>query len=150
MIPRVSHGEDTAAAPRGTIVRGVLKEQVDAAAMSAFVQDFVQYAEEHVFFNGELISRRSDGRHQLLCGILAIGLSRKRKRSAKGDGDPSSVQPPVVIQHLVRSTNIDRHDRAAGLHRKNRRSRLGRQEVVVHAACPLRENADDAFLSQHL
>ena len=58
MIPRVSHGEDSAAAPRGTIVRGVLKEQVDAAAMSAFVQDFVQYAEEHVFFNGEPISRR--------------------------------------------------------------------------------------------
>ncbi|MGO9583578.1 MAG: ATP-binding protein [Acidimicrobiales bacterium] len=57
-IPRVSHGVDSAAEPRGTIVRGVLKEPVDARAMSAFVQDFVQYAEEHVYFNGELISCR--------------------------------------------------------------------------------------------
>src|SRR6202035_2710641 len=57
-IPRVSHGDDLTAAPSGTIVRGVLKEPIDAGAMSAFVQDFVQYDEEHVFFNGELISRR--------------------------------------------------------------------------------------------
>jgi len=57
-IPRVSHDEDLSAAPRGTIVRGVLKDQVDPTAMSAFVQDFVQYAEEHVFFNDKLISRR--------------------------------------------------------------------------------------------
>jgi hypothetical protein len=57
-IPRVSHGEDAGAAPRGTIVRGVLKEQMDKGALSTFLQDFVQYAEEHVFFNGVLISRR--------------------------------------------------------------------------------------------
>jgi molecular chaperone HtpG len=57
-IPRVSQGEDSSAAPRGTIVRGVLRDQVDAPAMSAFLQDFVQFAEEHVFFHGELISRR--------------------------------------------------------------------------------------------
>jgi molecular chaperone HtpG len=57
-IPRVSHGHDSSAAPRGTVVRGVLKDQVDPVAMAAFVQDFVQYAEEHVFFNDDLISRR--------------------------------------------------------------------------------------------
>jgi molecular chaperone HtpG len=57
-IPVVSHGDSSDAQPRGTIVRGVLKEQVDAAALLAFVQDFVQYAEENVLFNDEPVSRR--------------------------------------------------------------------------------------------
>jgi molecular chaperone HtpG len=57
-IPVVSHDESTDAAPRGTIVRGVLKETADTDALLNFVQDFVQYAEEHVFFNDEPVSRR--------------------------------------------------------------------------------------------
>jgi molecular chaperone HtpG len=58
-IPRVSHGPSEDAAPRGTIVRGVLKEEADTDALLAFVQDFVQYAEENVSFNGEPVSRRA-------------------------------------------------------------------------------------------
>jgi len=57
-IPRVSHDESSEAAPRGTIVRGRLKEPPDTYALLTFVQDFVQYAEEHVFFNDEPVSRR--------------------------------------------------------------------------------------------
>jgi molecular chaperone HtpG len=58
-IPRVSHGPSKDAAPRGTIVRGVLKEQADSDALLAFVRDFVQYAEENVSFNREPVSRRA-------------------------------------------------------------------------------------------
>ncbi|MCW3033357.1 MAG: hypothetical protein JWM60_1702 [Solirubrobacterales bacterium] len=58
-IPRVSNGASGDAAPRGTIVRGVLKEEADTEALLAFVADFVQYAEENVSFNGEPVSRRA-------------------------------------------------------------------------------------------
>jgi hypothetical protein len=57
-IPRVSHDVSSEAAPRGTVVRGRLKEAADTEALLTFVQDFVQYAEEHVFFNDEPVSRR--------------------------------------------------------------------------------------------
>lgn len=57
-IPKVSSGQDDEMAPRGTRVRGVLRSAIDPVALQAFVRDFVQFAEEHVFYNGELISRR--------------------------------------------------------------------------------------------
>lgn len=57
-IPRVSHDESNEAAPRGTIVRGVLKETANSQELLTFVRDFVQYAQEHVYFNDELVSRR--------------------------------------------------------------------------------------------
>lgn len=56
-IPVVRWGESNDAAPRGTTVRGVLKTPFDVQAMSTFVQDFVQYAEEHVYFNDQLLSQ---------------------------------------------------------------------------------------------
>jgi molecular chaperone HtpG len=58
-IPLVSHGPSAEAAPRGTIVCGVLKEAADINALLAFVKDFVQYAQEHVYFNDERVSRRA-------------------------------------------------------------------------------------------
>ncbi len=58
-IPRVSHGTSADAAPRGTVVRGTLKEAADTDALLSFVRDFVQYAEENVFFNDEPVSRRA-------------------------------------------------------------------------------------------
>ena len=58
-IPRVRSGDSDEAAPRGTLVRGLLKTPVDVDAMATFIRDFVQYAEENVFFNGELLSQTS-------------------------------------------------------------------------------------------
>ena len=58
-IPRVQSGESDEAAPRGTLVRGVLKTPLDVDAMAAFIQDFVQYAEETVLFNGTPVSQRT-------------------------------------------------------------------------------------------
>jgi len=58
-IPEVSYGTSKEAAPRGTIVRGALTEPVDAEALGAYVRDFVQYAQEQVYFNGALVSGRA-------------------------------------------------------------------------------------------
>jgi hypothetical protein len=57
-IPQVQVGDSTEAAPRGTIVRGLLKEPADPESLEAYVRDFVQYAAEHVYFNGTLVSGR--------------------------------------------------------------------------------------------
>jgi len=56
-IPIVRSGESSDVSPRGTLVRGVLKNPLDVEALAAFVRDFVQFAEEHVYFNDELLSR---------------------------------------------------------------------------------------------
>ena len=56
-IPRVSYGESADAAPRGTIVRATLQSEPDLAELMSYVRAFVQYAEEHVYFNDELLSR---------------------------------------------------------------------------------------------
>ena len=58
-IPRVRHDESNEAAPRGTIVRGVLKEAANSDALLSFVKDFVQFAQEYVYFNDEPVSRRA-------------------------------------------------------------------------------------------
>jgi molecular chaperone HtpG len=57
-IPRVRHGPSSDAAPRGTIVRGQLNEQPDREALRAYVQEFVRFADERVYFDGELLSRQ--------------------------------------------------------------------------------------------
>ena len=58
-IPQVRVGESRDASPRGTIVRGVLKQPVDPESLLAYVRDFVQYAKERVYFNGTLVSGRT-------------------------------------------------------------------------------------------
>lgn len=57
-IPQVKFGDSSEAAPRGTIVRGELKEPTDTDSLVAYVRDFVQYANEQVYFNGTLVSGR--------------------------------------------------------------------------------------------
>jgi molecular chaperone HtpG len=57
-IPEVHVAESEERAPRGTKVRGVLKEPPDLAGLRAYVQDFVQYASEQVYFSGDLVSGR--------------------------------------------------------------------------------------------
>jgi molecular chaperone HtpG len=57
-IPQVRVGNSGEADPRGTIVRGKLKEPADPESLEAYIRDFVQYAEEQVFFNERLVSGR--------------------------------------------------------------------------------------------
>ena len=57
-IPEVQVSESEEAAPRGTLVRGTLLEPANVDELGSYLRDFVRYAEEHVFFNGELISRQ--------------------------------------------------------------------------------------------
>lgn len=57
-IPRVHVEENTEAGPRGTIVRALLKAPANIEELEAYVRDFVRYAEEHVYFNGNLVSRQ--------------------------------------------------------------------------------------------
>lgn len=69
-IPRVNVKESAESSPRGTIVRAQLKETPDLIALTAYVRDFVQFAEEHVYFNGELLSQQpfllpSEGNNEL-------------------------------------------------------------------------------------
>jgi molecular chaperone HtpG len=55
-IPQVQVGPSAETAPRGTIVRGTLKEPPDANQLEVYLRDFVQYATERVLFNGTVIS----------------------------------------------------------------------------------------------
>ena len=48
-VPQVEVSKSAAAGPRGTIVRGTLRETPDLGALRAYLRDFVQYAEERVF-----------------------------------------------------------------------------------------------------
>lgn len=57
-IPQVRVGDSEETKPRGTIVRGELKEPTDSESLEGYIRDFVQYAEEQVFFNERLVSRR--------------------------------------------------------------------------------------------
>jgi molecular chaperone HtpG len=41
----------------GTIVRGILQDELDHGALREYLKDFVRYATEHVYFQGELVSR---------------------------------------------------------------------------------------------
>lgn len=55
-IPEVRFGESDDAAPRGTLVRGELKQSPDPAELDVYIRDFVQFAQEHVYFNDVLVS----------------------------------------------------------------------------------------------
>ena len=55
-IPEVKFGASEDASPRGTIVRGRLKTSTNVDDLRTYLRDFVRYAQEQIYFNGELIS----------------------------------------------------------------------------------------------
>ncbi len=79
-IPEVGVGDSDAAAPRGTIVAGLLKSDPSVPELEAYVRDFVQYSQERVFFNGVLMS------------------GRQRPSAATGDAVPLHPDP-VLWEH---------------------------------------------------
>lgn len=57
-IPQVKSIPSTSAAPRGTIVIGHLRQPPDVDELDRYLRDFVRYAEERIYFNGQLISQQ--------------------------------------------------------------------------------------------
>ena len=58
-VPEVTVTPSYAAGPRGTVVEGTMREPADVAQLGAYLQDFVRYAEEHIYFNDKLISQQA-------------------------------------------------------------------------------------------
>ena len=58
-IPEVSLDESDAAAPRGTVVKGSMDSHADVNQFETYLQDFVKYANEPIYFNKKLISQGS-------------------------------------------------------------------------------------------
>ena len=58
-VPKVTIVDSTAAAPRGTIVRGTMEHAADVSQLREYLEEFVKYAQEYIYFNDELISRQS-------------------------------------------------------------------------------------------
>lgn len=56
-IPQVQSSESNDAAPRGTLVIGQLRAAPNIDELQQYLTDFVRYAEEHIYFNGKLVSR---------------------------------------------------------------------------------------------
>jgi molecular chaperone HtpG len=56
-LPQVQSSESAEAAPRGTVVIGQLKEPANIEELQKYLTDFVRYAEEHISFNGKVVSR---------------------------------------------------------------------------------------------
>ncbi len=56
-IPQVQSSESDEAAPRGTLVIGQLRATPNTDELLQYLTDFVRYAEEHIYFNGKLVSR---------------------------------------------------------------------------------------------
>jgi molecular chaperone HtpG len=56
-IPQVQSEESNAAAPRGTVVIGQLREPANVEELQNYLTDFVRYAQEHIYFNEILVSR---------------------------------------------------------------------------------------------
>ena len=57
-ISTVRQGPSDESAPRGAIVRGLLDLDPDREALRTYVQEFVRFAEERVYFEGDLLSRQ--------------------------------------------------------------------------------------------
>ena len=57
-IPEVTVSDSDAAGPRGTLVKGTMSEPTDVDQLGDYLRDFVKFAEEYIYFNGELISRQ--------------------------------------------------------------------------------------------
>ena len=55
-IPQVTASVSDEAGPRGTLVKGTMGEPADVDQLGNYLRDFVKYAEEQIYFNGELIS----------------------------------------------------------------------------------------------
>ena len=57
-IPEVTLDRSDAANPRGTVVKGSLSAIADVDQLETYLQDFVKYADERVYFNGKLLSQQ--------------------------------------------------------------------------------------------
>ena len=55
-IPKVTVDVSDAAGPRGTVVRGIMSATADVDQLGKYLREFVKYAAEHIYFNGELVS----------------------------------------------------------------------------------------------
>jgi molecular chaperone HtpG len=68
-IPDVREMTTSEAAPRGTIVRGRLKQPPNIGELKRYLEDFVRYVPVAVYFNGELLSQKPflnlDGKENL-------------------------------------------------------------------------------------
>ena len=55
-LPQVEQQPSDQAAPRGTIVEGILEATADEIGLRQYVQEIVRFCSEPIYFNGELIS----------------------------------------------------------------------------------------------
>lgn len=74
-IPKV-HSRFEVPMERGTVVRGDLQHSHDVENLRSYLMEFVQYANERIYFNGELLSTRDLGPDQALDSESAIELLR--------------------------------------------------------------------------
>ena len=58
-LPTVTLKKSDEAAPRGTVVIGILRENVDEGALLSYLSDFVKYVPTAVYFNDKRISQES-------------------------------------------------------------------------------------------
>ena len=56
-LPTIKSDDSDAAAPRGTVVIGSLRKNVDESALRSYLSDFVKYVPTAVYFNGQKISQ---------------------------------------------------------------------------------------------
>ena len=86
-IPIVQIEPCNEAAPRGTIVRGQLKEPPNAEHLRAYITEFVKYAREHVYFDEVLVSRSP----------FSVPVSTETDRKALYGGTQSWTHGNVVV-----------------------------------------------------
>lgn len=55
-LPQVKQQPSDQAAPRGTIVEGILEATADEISLRQYVQEIVKFCSEPIYFNGEIIS----------------------------------------------------------------------------------------------
>ena len=82
------------AAPRGTIVRGQLKDSPNVDDLRAYITDFVKYAREHVYFDETLVSRRP----------FSVPVSAESNRKALDGGIQSWAHGNVVVSGRLYSS----------------------------------------------
>jgi len=71
-IPQVQGAESSEAAPRGTLVIGQLRETPNIEELMRYLTDFVRYAEEHIYFNSQLVSQGELMRSARLANLKQI------------------------------------------------------------------------------
>lgn len=82
------------AGPRGTVVRGKLKDSPNADDLRAYITDFVKYARERVYFDDTLVSRRP----------FSVPVSAQSDRKALEGGSQSWTHGNVVVSGRLYSS----------------------------------------------